>query len=107
MLLWVYLPPEFLAEILCLFAHALQVVEILGRNALQNFANAPHGELGQIVICSVVVKLLLKNAHKLAPLRLAGFFQYWPCGKDVTNALHTRIVQEMLAIPLLPQYSRQ
>lgn len=50
MLLWVYFPPEFLAEVLCPRAHGLQIVEILGRDTLEDLAHATHGQFRDTVV---------------------------------------------------------
>lgn len=92
-LLGIYLPPEFFAEMFRLSADALEIIEVFGRNALENFPQVAHGELWKIVIGPGVVQMFLEKAHELASFGLSRFFEFEFCGEEVADALHTFIVR--------------
>ena len=66
---WINFPPKLLAEMFCFRAHALEVIEVVRRNALEDFSHARHGEQGKPVMRSGVVEVTLKETHELPALR--------------------------------------
>ena len=89
MFLGVDFPPKLLAEMLCATAHALEVVEVIGRNTFENLTHAAHGEHGESITRTGIVEVAHKEPHEFAPLRRLGFLRGGEVfGKIVANGLH-------------------
>ena len=69
--LWIYLPPELFTKTFSLLADTFKVIEVLGGDTFQNLSHPAHGQLGKIIVCTIVIQLLLKIAHELTSLRLS------------------------------------
>lgn len=71
MLLRIHFPPELLAEVLCTATNSFQIIEIVGRDALEDLSHATHGEFRESIGCAGVIEMALEEAHQLAALSLA------------------------------------
>jgi len=90
MILRINLPPEFLGEIRRVTTDTLEIIEIFGRDLLEEFAEMSHGDLGHTVVDAARIDMGKEILHELAALGLASLMKR--CAKVCADVLHPSIV---------------
>ena len=93
MFLGIQEPPKCLREILGVVADAFDVIQIFGRNRLEDFAHARHRDLFISITRAGRIEVITKVAHELAAFGLARLARGpFDPPTDMLHG-HTRIVQ--------------
>jgi hypothetical protein len=61
-------PPEFFAEVFCLTADALEIIQILRRYLLEHRADMRHGHRREAVLFAGIIQMPEEESHQLAAL---------------------------------------